>query len=229
MQGNKEMSNKYIEFLAENFPNLPLKRKKTLEKIHKKVCENNIMSDFFLINVHENYPHAKLEYIKIYKLQLNKILIYIGINDQDAISFCFRCFIEDILKFVYSLQNDYELDKINKTNFRFLSESLKDDTKQLYTGMKDDISKLLSYYGQYSNGVHGKNIDIDNEVEYMKLIISNEDNVDYNKLYRDLNNIVKLYELILIKSLKLKLDSTVVFRLEKIMTNDEIKEIFNVI
>ena len=55
----------------------------------------------------------------------------------------------------------------------------------------------------------------------MKLIISNEDNVDYNKLYRDLNNIVKLYELILIKSLKLKLDSTVVFRLEKIMTNDE--------
>ena len=28
MQGNKEMSNKYIEFLAENFPNLPLKKTK---------------------------------------------------------------------------------------------------------------------------------------------------------------------------------------------------------
>lgn len=221
------MSDTYIAFLKENFPNMPLNNEEILKKVHLKICENNIMSDFFLSNALNKYPHAKLEYINIYKLQVNKILIYVGINDQNILNFCFRSFIESILKFVYSLQNDYELQKINKTGFRFLGESLKKDEKALYRGMKDDISKLLSYYGQYSNDIHGKNIDIKNEIEYMKSILSSKNNIDYNKLYKDLDRIIELYELILIKSLNLTIEGGIVFRLSHIMSNDDIKNIFN--
>ena len=229
MLGMAMMSNVYIEFLKKNFPSLNLDNEKILEKIHLKICENNIMSDFFLANILNVYPNAKSEYIKIYKLQMNRILIYIGINDQNVLNFCFRSFIESILKLIYSLQNNYEIEKINKTSFRFLGDSLKDDKKSLYPNMKNDISKLLSYYGQYSNDIHGKNINVQNEIEYMQLILSSNNSINYNKIYTDLNNIIKIYELILITALNLTMESSVVFRLSKILSNDQIKAIFKVV
>lgn len=221
------MKNKYINFLNESFPKLSLEEEEALIDIYKTICENNIFTDSFKNKLCLKYEHAKDEYFEYYRNQLNKILIYVGINDKNVIDFCFRLSVEYLLKLLYSIKNNLDIKEINKKSFRFLSEDLKNTDSEIYTGMVDDISILLSYYGKFSNEIHGK-IEQKTELEYMDEILKNKD-TRFMTIKTQLSKLVKIYEKIFIKILQMNLknvDAGLIFRLSNIMSNKRIKKLF---
>nr|DAE48816.1 MAG TPA: hypothetical protein [Caudoviricetes sp.] len=222
------MDNKYCEFLKSNFPNFPNPDLKEIEQIYIKICENNILTDFFVEKLRELDKEISIEFINRYKKTLNKLLIYIGVNDEDIINFSFRSSVEYILKSLCSFNEFSSEEKINKLSFRSISELLKKEENYLYTDMKVDSSNLLSLYGKFSNEVHGK-VDIKiNELEYMNLILGTN-HVDYSKIYNNICNIVDTYEKIFIRALNISLsniDASIIFKLSNIVSNKRIKKIF---
>lgn len=222
------MNENYIDFLKESFPKLTLQQSDDLKKIYMKICENNILSDYFRSQLTGKYEKVKIEYLDYYRSQLNKILIYIGINEENIINFCFRASTEYILKLLYSMKNDNDISAIDKKSFRFLSDDLKNKDEELYKDMVQDIAKLLSDYGHFSNKIHGK-LNDKNELQYMNEILTGS-NIDFSRTFRQLTNIVDVYEKILIRSLKINkknIDASLIFRLENLISNNRISKLLS--
>lgn len=218
----------YINFLENSFPKCPVKKEKIIESIYEKICENNMLTDIFTPRIIKKYPKSQIEFLQLYKKQLNKILIYIGLNEEDGLNFCFRSCIEYLLKFIYSIQTVNNFSTINNINYRHLSESLKDEENQIYPNIKIDINNFFDYYGKFSNSVHGKTQKTKNEIIYLEQIISFK-HINYSKVYNYMSNILNSYEKVMQNILKItskNLSASEILRCKEIMKNNKFNKLF---
>lgn len=219
--------NTYAEFLKRNFPSCPVIDDTVTLNIYNLICQNNVLTNIFLARILDKYPKFQIGFLELYQKQLNKILIYIGLNESDGLNYCVRSLVEYLLKFFYSVKIEESFDKINKFQYRHLSEELrKKEEGQIDFG--DNIQIFLNYYGLFSNELHGKADKITCELDYLQQIISNK-HIDYNKIFNALKNIIYKYFVILIQILDLSVSNLSfdeILRIRNVMTEKQVEKIF---
>lgn len=189
----------YRNFIIKYFPYCSLCTNTEMENLYRYICENNFTTDIYRKYLEPNKFHLtpqKLIFLNRYQVQLNKLLIYVPLNDGLGVNACMRYCTEQLLKFLYAICIDEGIDRINTIKYRFLKENLKSNIHLI--GITDnEIDKLSSYYAKYSNEIHDKNNIIDNEVIYLKQVITGPN--DYIKeVNNDLNKILEIYHNIMI-------------------------------
>ncbi|MHB9937891.1 hypothetical protein CF098_07660 [Clostridium sporogenes] len=222
--------NNFSKFLQEFFPRHPSKNSKNLQMVYEKICENNMLTDIFINKINEDNIKDRTIFLILYKNKFVKILLYIGLNDIDSINYCIRSAVEYLLKFLFSIKNNSDIKIAGQTSFKYLKESLKDPNGELYHSMYKDINPLISTYGNFSNKLHGKDIRINNETEYLQEILT-QNNVDYKKLCDTICQIVDCYEIIMIKILKLnikKLSASEALRITNFWDKDKVNKLLKV-
>lgn len=180
--------NEYKEFIKKYFPQADTPD--WIQEIYNLVCENNIMCSVIknhLILDKEILSADKLTYYIRYQNGLNKLLMYIPLNDDIGIYACMRYTIEQILKFIYSIYFDYNVEKINKTSYRNIKEDIK-KSNLISFSIKFKIEKIYPYYAKYSNCIHDKRVDYDKELLSLGDILK-EDNGFY-EVVNDLRQII---------------------------------------
>ena len=103
----------YIKFLINNFPKTKIISDSNIELCYKRVCENNLICEivqkYIYKYVEDNQMISpKYLFLERYRIQLNKILLYIPIGDQTIINYGMRSAIENILKFIYTMCFDQD-------------------------------------------------------------------------------------------------------------------------
>lgn len=190
---------KYELFLEKYFPYLKITgNQMQFKELHSLVCRNNFMTDIYIkyIDIKQCYLNdEKMIFLKRYKIQLNKLLIYIPLNDSIGINGCIRSCIEQLIKFVYAIYVDEDTSKINITKYRILKEKLLDAEIEIET---TELNKLFSYYGSYSNEIHDKGTCLNDELIYLKDLLVGE-NIYIKNINKDIRNIITIYEDIMIK------------------------------
>ncbi|CAI3561555.1 hypothetical protein [Clostridium neonatale] len=192
---------KYVEFLKKYFPYSNIIQDTDRKLIYLRVCENNLFTEIYISRIVNYQLQCELIFLKKYREQFNKLLIYIALNEPSGIEFCIRSTIEYILKFFYSIYFDKKFEMISKTSFR----NIKDDFNKLETHIfidKTNIELLLSDYGAYSNSIHGKEINESSSLEYMENIITLKNN-DLKKIDKVLIRILNNYEKLMNNILKI--------------------------
>lgn len=179
----------YTEFLQKYFPysNLSDSNKRDLYNL---VCENNIMSEacFNCMDTDKGNLHTdKMMYYLRYKDGVNKLLIYIPLNDEIGIYACMRYAIEQFLKFIYSIYLTTTTEHINRTSYRHIKEEIK-----LMTNMPDDVKRkvkgLYTYYAKYSNNIHDKRVEYEHELTFLSDLLKEENK--FGDSVSDLRNII---------------------------------------
>lgn len=187
-------TSEYKEFIKKYFPYSGVINDESIELIYSRICENNLLTDIYekYINNEEynNGISCYLIFLLRYKNHLNKLLIYIALNDYAGVNFCIRTAIENLLKFLYSIYFNKSFKTVNTTSFRHLKE----DLNSLQTELFIDTGKLnilFTYYGDFSNSIHDKVESYQSELEYMENIIQSNafklNELD-GKLVKVLNN-----------------------------------------
>lgn len=184
--------NEYDIFLKKYFPqinNNPL-----FNDVYKLVCKNNILTDIYLkyskINAERN-----ILFLNRYKWWLNKILLYLPLNDGIGINAAIRYSIEQLLKFFYSICFKLSIEKINQTSYRHIKEDLKLRNSSIRV-KNESLECLYTYYAKYSNDVHDKNTN-NREIGFLETIIKS-DSKFINQVHIDLINITKQFDAIMI-------------------------------
>lgn len=219
-------SENYKKFIREFFPMSYVINDSNINLIYKRVCENNVITEIYEKCIELNNTQCHISFLKQYRLQFNKLLIYIALNEETGINFCIRSTIEYLLKFIYSLYFDNTVDNINKISFRNIKDDFKDfyDTKLNIN--ENELKKLLTYYGKYSNSIHGKEDD-DGSLEYMGEIIKSK-HYDFNKLDETLQQILDSYEIIMKEIFdfdEYPIASTELFRIKNSVSNKRFRKI----
>ena len=88
----------YDEFLFKYFPNANFS-KDDKRSLYGLVCENNVMSEIFLKYISSHNTDFMMYYLR-YRDGINKLLIYVPVNDDIGVYACMRYIIEQILKFI---------------------------------------------------------------------------------------------------------------------------------
>lgn len=189
----------YEKFIKEYFPTASYDEK--LETLYLYICENNYMTDIYikyLSKDKEYLSEEKIVFLRRYKIGLNKLLIYILINDTIGINACMRYCIEQLLKFIYSIYINKNVDEINRVSYRFLKEELNKININ-----SDKLNKLYSYYGKYSNEIHDKQTTVTNEMSYLKDILISS-NYFIKSVNQDIDKILESYHKIMIDIFQIK-------------------------
>lgn len=197
--------NKYERFLKKYFPSANISNKLEFEELHLLVCRNNFMTDIYIkyLDVNKLYLNQeKMIFLKRYKMQLNKLLIYIPLNDSIGINGCIRYCIEQLIKFLYAVYIDESVERINNTKYRILKDGLSKLENNVEVE-KEILDKLFSYYGAYSNEIHDKRTDLRDELVYLKDLIVGE-NTYIKEVNKDIRNIITIYEDIMIRIFSIK-------------------------
>lgn len=152
----------YAEFTSKFFP---LSAKIENEEIlYQLICESNLISKIILkyINFDVGYvDETKTIFYKRFRDGINKLLLYLPLNEEIGIHACMRFSIEQLLKFVYSIYFDKSVEDINKTGYRHIKEDIKENHLIPET-VKLQLQKIYTYYAKYSNDIHAKTV-IENE------------------------------------------------------------------
>lgn len=185
----------YRDFLVKYFP-LSNKMEKE-DRIYNLVCENNVISEMFLkyINYHpNNINQEKTIYYKRFRDGINKLLIYLPINEGIGIYACMRYSVEQFLKFIYSIYFTESIDRINRTSYRHIKDDIRGNIN-ITTDIRLNIEKLYTYYAKYSNDVHDKNVIYDKELTFLADTLKGEN--EFSKFVeKDLSNILLIvYEI----------------------------------
>lgn len=106
---------------------------------------------------------------------LIKILIYLPLNDSIGIYACMRYSIEQFIKFIYSIYFEKEIDKINKTSYRFIKDDINGNTL-IQDKLKSELRKIYTYYAKYSNDIHNKKIIYDDNLNFLGDILTMQNN-----------------------------------------------------
>ncbi len=191
----------YQKFIQSNFPLSGCIGKEETDRLFNRVVENNIVSDIFIKYIKTSSMPCVLSFLEDYQIQLNYLLLFIPINENNSINFCMRAAIEHLLKFLYSIDNKEHESKIKLTNFRHLKERLLDPSSP-FKDLKLEVGKLVSFYGEFSNYVHHKRGRDEPELEYMQSIISQR-SFNFNTLDNKLITILNSYETIICNTFKI--------------------------
>lgn len=216
----------YELFIKKYFPYSNLIDNADRKLIYFRVCENNIITEIYEKYCKNRKLKCHLLFLKKYREQFNKILIYIALNEPSGIEFCIRSTIEYLLKFLYSIYFEKTFDNISKTSFR----NIKDDFKKLDTDIfldKNIINSLLRDYGTYSNSIHGKKTSMLESIEYMENIIKLK-NYNLSNLDKTLIRIIDNYEILMFSILEIsECDLSVAekIRLKKSLTNKRFNKV----
>nr|WP_302597955.1 hypothetical protein [uncultured Cellulosilyticum sp.] len=189
----------YERFIKKYFP--AANYKEDLGTLYLYICENNYMTDIYMKYLDrdkEYLSEEKIVFLNRYKIGLNKILIYILINDTIGINACMRYCIEQFLKFTYSIYINKSVNEINKVSYRFLKEEL--NKTSIDSG---ELKKLYSYYGKYSNEIHDKQTVLTNEMSYLETILVTP-NCFIESVNQDISKILRSYHKIMIDIFQIK-------------------------
>lgn len=181
----------YLKFMEKYFPySLKIPNE---DKIYQLVCENNLMVGIILSNMDASrfyLNEEKLIFYRRYRDGVNKILIYIPLNDEIGIYACMRYSIEQLLKFIYSIYFEKNIADISRTSYRYIKEDIKKN-RNIDTDIKECLLKLYTYYANYSNDLHDKEVTCNKELDFLGNIIQSE-NEFADGVEKDLRNILIL-------------------------------------
>lgn len=181
----------YGEFINKYFP--LSSQIKNEEALYRLICESNLISQIMLkyISLEVEYlTESKLIFYKRFRDGVNKLLMYLPLNEEIGIYACMRYSIEQFLKFVYAIYFDKELEVIGKTGYRHIKEDIKQNTV-ITNDIKIELQRIYSYYAKYSNDVHAKEIDENEELVSLGRIIREKN--EYSKeIEDDLRNFLNI-------------------------------------
>lgn len=189
----------YENFIKLHFPYSKCMNNETPILVYRLVYELNMMSGIFK-NYIGNRPYNI--FLDKYINKINKLLLYIPLNDQDSINFIIRSAVENIIKFIVCKYSSKDIKCISKMGFRNLKEEIQLLSNSTVIDM-ESIDKLFSLYGQYSNDVHGKDYTDKNEIKFLQSYILNE-NLSLSRTKDDVMKIIESYYKILNKSFNIK-------------------------
>jgi hypothetical protein len=163
------------------------------EALYRLICESNLISQIMLkyISLEVEYlTEFKLIFYKRFRDGVNKLLMYLPLNEEIGIYACMRYSIEHFLKFVYAIYFDEELEVIGRTGYRHIKEDIKQNTV-IADDIKNKLQRIYSYYAKYSNDVHAKEIDENEELVSLGRIIRAQN--EYSKeIENDLRNFLNI-------------------------------------
>lgn len=217
---------KYKDFISSYFPGCHYT--KNFDLIFSLISSNNILLDIFNTYV-DNKTKNNLIFSKRYQIGINKILIYIPLNDNIGIYACMRYLIEQLLKFIYSIYINETIEKINTTGFRIIKDNLL--KQENYPFDKNIIEQLISYYVKYSNNIHEKNIILQDTFPYLTSLLT-QPNKFLEEVYNDLNSILDDCYLIYIKQFNIyynRFSTDERLRLDKCFGSSKRKKIYNLL
>jgi hypothetical protein len=192
---DKEKS-EYLGFIKKHFPNSGIITNECTAIIYSRICENNLITDIYCKYIDNFINNSNVSpykvFLKRYKNQLNKLLLYLPLYDFSCINFCMRASIENLLKFIYSIYFNKELEVINRCSFRHIREDLNSVETQLYFN-KNIIGNLIKSYGEFSNSIHDKSKHEIYEIEFIENIIQNG-TYDISNLDKKILNMLNCYE-----------------------------------
>lgn len=169
-------------------------------RIYNLICENNTMSSLLLKYADCNtyfLNEEKCMYYARFRDGINKLLIYLPLNEGIGIYACMRYSVEQFLKFVYGIYFDYNIAKINRTSYRHIKDDIRDNNN-IAKQIKGEMSKLYTYYAKYSNDIHDKNLLYEDELIFLGNILKNENGFAQD-IDKDVSNILIITYTILIQ------------------------------
>lgn len=221
----------YKEFIKKHFPYSCSFNDENIDLIYLRICENNLVTDIFekyIINEdYNNGINCNIEFLKGYKVQFNKLLLYLPLNEPSGINFCMRAAIENILKFLYSIYFDEKPQNIMRCKFRDIKERLNNAETQLFID-KEKLNILFDYYGKFSNSIHDKiDKEGDSQLEYMESIIEYGE-LNLRELDARLFKVLNIYEVFICNIFKIDektLSTSEIIRLKNSFSSNRFQKI----
>ncbi|WP_425447707.1 hypothetical protein [Dethiothermospora halolimnae] len=220
----------YRNFVSKHFPYSGLNNSDYGSIIYSRVCENNLVTDIYkkYIEKQENDTkiYCNIRFLEAYKIGVNKILLYVPLNDYASINFCMRNIIENLLKFIYSIYFNCDFTTINKLSFRKIKDNFKDLKTTKFID-KDIIDLFLSYYGHFSNSIHDKHSVTEKNLVFLEEIIT-KNKVDLEKLDEQILNILNNYQVLICNIFKISRKNLSVaesLRLKNALSNKRLEKV----
>lgn len=213
-------NNLYFKFMQDNFPNSSRKNDEKLIVTYKRIQEANACIEIIEKYSQLSCVNSGIIYSNRFQRNLNKLLLYLPLNDEIGINIIMRTIIESLLKYCYSITIERDFEKTNKTSFRNIKDDL-NKIKTLEYFANNLLDNLFSLYSSYSNDVHLKKMRITPDCEALQNIISGE-SYDVNKINSDLTRIIDIYNSFSIKYFELRESSLTVS--ERIRLNNRVSE-----
>lgn len=79
-----------------------------------------------------------------------------------------RYSIEQLLKFIYSIYFEKNIADISRTSYRYIKEDIKKNGN-IDTYIKECLLKLYTYYANYSNDLHDKEVTCNKELDFWEI------------------------------------------------------------
>lgn len=174
----------YQKFLTKFYPQVNYSV--DCSSLYMLVVENNIMTKLFL--KYKNKKDGEDIFYKRFRDAVNKLLIYVPLNDGIGINACMRYLIEQFLKYIYSIYFNLTIKNINKISYRHIKEDFK-EKENIEEKILCRLEKLYSFYAKYSNDVHECSIVYEKELTFLAKILK-EDNIYISKIISDLQKIL---------------------------------------
>lgn len=223
----KVNTEEYREFIKKHFPYSSVVKESQIENIYKRVCENNIITNTFEINIDNFNKEVSDVFLSRYLYFFNKLLLQVPTNDIDSINYYIRSISENLLKFIYAINSDKEFKYINTISFRHLNEELKPLVCR--SNYKVEVDLLFDIYGKNSNLLHKKTSTEKQCLNYIENIIT-ENVIDIKSLDKKLIQIINIYEKVVSNHFEFKqkdMDSKSCISLKRILTTSRYKVLVN--
>lgn len=224
------MRNEYNEFIKKHFPYSSCNENESIELLYARVCENNLVTE-----VYEKYILAEecginyhFIFLQKYRNQLNKLLLYLPLNEPSGINFCMRATIENLIKFLYSIYFRVDLQSVTRCKFRHIREGLSGVETESYID-KVKMNILFNFYGNFSNSIHDKVEDQEFQLEYMESIIETCA-FGLVELEAKVVTMLNIYESLICNIFEIKeetLSSSDILRLKKSLSSNRFKKVVN--
>lgn len=149
----------YAEFINKYFPFSS--KIENEEVIYRLICENNLISEIMLKYISLDIGCLNKEkkvFYKRFRDGINKLLMYLPLNEEIGIYACMRFSVEQFLKFVYAIYFNKNADEISRISYRHIKEDIRNNIYVPET-VKSELQKVYTYYAKYSNDIHAREID----------------------------------------------------------------------
>lgn len=138
----------YADFISKYFPLSG--QMENEETLYRLICESNLISRIML-----KYMDMSIEYVDQEKLifyrrfrdGINKVLLYLPLNEEIGICACMRYSVEQFLKFIYAIYFEKDIEKIVQTSYRHIKDDVKKNNV-IPEKVKTEFQKMYTYYNK---------------------------------------------------------------------------------